>query len=816
MDSLTSARTAGLPSACGSDRLQRSGVTWIPALVLSKLVVAVSYWVVSPAVVAAEPASRALAEIGQFVQMHCLDCHGGTSAEAGLDLTEFERFGDQGEAVQLDSRRWELIQRRLASRQMPPPDAERPSEAEYERLLERLEGVLDAEAKAHPQPGRPDAIRRLTRTEYQNAIRDLLAVEIDASALLPADESSHGFDNITVGELSPTLLNRYLSAAQHISRLAIGSGERSPAGVTIRVPADRTQEQHFEGLPFGTRGGTHFHHHFQQTGLYEFSVRLTRDRDEMVEGLHRPHHIDVRVDREQVHRFTVKPPPDGRDYTHVDTHLNARVPVSAGPHEVVVTFPETSRSLAEIKRQPFDARYNRHRHPRLTPALFQVSVVGPFDPRGAGSTPSREKILVCSPKNSDDEEVCAKEILGRLMHRAYRRRLVEADYESPLFFFHAGRDESGFESGIEAGLTSILVSPHFLFRVEQQPSEVSSGNPYRISDIELASRLSFFLWSSIPDDRLFELAEANRLHEPDVLRQEVERMLADEKSSSLVDNFAAQWLYLRNLDSVSPDLRLFPDWDDNLRQAFRRETELLLEKVFQQNESVLRLIDPQVVYVNERLALHYGIPNVQGSHFRAVEPTDEQRRGGILRQGSVLTVTSYATRTSPTIRGNWILENILGTPPPPPPPNVPNLKEKSTLAVTTVRERLAEHRANPACAACHNLMDPVGFALENYDALGRWREFEDTLPVDSSGSLPDGTQLDGIADLEAGILRRPEMFVRTLSEKLLTFALGRGIEHYDGPAVRRIVRQAAEDDYRFVSLIYAIVSSQPFQMRTAL
>ncbi len=763
--------------------------------------------------------------VQQFVGAYCLDCHATGDDSSELDLESFDFSPTQFSQSEFDSEHWENILRRLSGRQMPPPDATQPPQREYDNAIDAIVKILDTRSEAFPNPGRTDSIRRLTRTEYRNAIRDLLAVEINVSELLPADESSHGFDNITVGELSPTLLSRYLSAAQKISRLAIGRGERVPSGTTIRLPADRTQEQHVEGLPLGTRGGTVFRHTFPQHGEYEIELRLTRDRDEKVEGLNEQHDIDVLVDRQRVHRFSVKPPPGREDYTHADTHLTARFHATAGPHDVGVTFPQKFASLMETKRQPFDAHYNRHRHPRITPALFQVSIVGPFDSRidrlpGAADTPSRQQVFIAVPNNDDDQLACAETIVRSLMRRAYRRPIADADLESPMWFFREGHREAGFDAGIEAALTSILVNPNFLFRIEADPADVLTGQAYRISDLELASRLAFFLWSSIPDDQLLELAEKDALHQDEVFVAQVQRMLSDQRSRSLVTNFAEQWLYLRNLDSITPDLRLFPDFDDNLRQAFRGETERLFDEIVTSDLSVLGLIRSDHTFLNERLAKHYGIPHVYGSHFRRVNLDQlgteaAVRRGGLLRQGSILTVTSYATRTSPTIRGHWILKNILGTPPPPPPANVPNLKEKTTLDTTSVRERLAQHRADPVCASCHNLMDPVGFALENYDALGRWRDYDDTLEIDSTGTLPDGTEIDGVEALEAGILQRPQMFVGTLTEKLLTYALGRGVEHDDGPAVRKIVRAAASNDYRFSSIIQGIVLSKPFQMRSA-
>ena len=749
--------------------------------------------------------------IADFSESYCADCHQGEDAAGGFDLAKLdtERARDDGP---WDSTAWEKAVKRLRARQMPPIDADRPTEAEYAETLFAMESILDQAAETLPQPGRTDTLRRLNRTEYRNAIRDLLAVDIDVDQLLPADHLGHGFDNVTVGELSPVLLSRYITAAQQISRVAMGGKQLGPGGTTIRLPADLTQESHVEGLPLGTRGGTLIKHAFPETGDYEIQLRLMRDRDENIEGLIGTHDIDVLVDRELVHRFTVSPPKTEsgwqKDDTLVDANLKKRFHVEAGPHDVGVTFPRKSSSLSEIKRQPFEANFNRHRHPRRAPAIFEVSIVGPFDPQGPGDTPSRRRIL------GDTKD--AESILRRLARQAYRRPVTEDDLQVPMRFFKERSAADGFDAGIEAAVASILVNPHFLFRAETTPPGVSSGTAYRISDLELATRLSFFIWSSLPDERLIRLASANRLHEPKVLRAQVQRMLKDERSQSLVDNFAAQWLYLRNLDSFRPDRRLFPDFDDNLRKAMRRETELSFARILRDDRNVLELIDSNTTFLNERLARHYGIPNVFGSHFRevALRPTNTHR-GGLLRHSSILAVTSYATRTSPTIRGNWILENILGTPAPPPPPNVPSLKDKKSTSILTIRERLAEHRDNPACASCHDLMDPVGFALENYDAVGRWRNFDNERPVDASGSLPDGKSVVGIEQLEAGILARPEMFVGTMAEKLLTFALGRGVEHYDAPAIRKVVRGAADKNYCFSSLVTGIASSSPFQMRVA-
>ena len=741
------------------------------------------------------------------VNQFCADCHNGDEKKGGLDL-ESGNVNDVAGQTQV----WEKVVRRLRARQMPPAGKKRPDESTYNAVLARLESLLDNAAAAHPNPGRTDTLRRLNRTEYQNAIRDLLALDINAAALLPKDEGSHGFDNITVGNLSPTLLDRYISAAQKISRMAIGAPRRI-GGDTIRIRPDVTQEEHVEGLPIGTRGGALIPYTFPQDAEYEIQIRLTRDRNEEIEGLREAHDLELLLDREQVKSFTVAPPKGDKNYELVDQHLKVRIPVTAGPHQLGVTFVKNPSELLETRRQPYSAHFNMHRHPRISPAIYQVSINGPYSAKGPGDTPSRRRIFVSKPANPAQEESCAEEILSTLMRRAYRHPVTDVDLQKPMELYHEARVADGFESGIEAGLSAILVSPQFLFRVEQEPVGVASGSAYHISDLELASRVSFFLWSSLPDDELLDVALRGELGSPDVLEKQVRRMLADPRSRSLVSNFASQWLYLRNLDSLTPDLRLFPDFDDNLRQAFREETELFFESILREDRSVLNLLKSDYTFLNERLAKHYGIPNVYGSQFRRVLLDPKSERGGLLRQGSILTVTSYATRTSPVIRGHWILANLVGTPPPPPPANVPALKDNTVSASLSVRERLAQHRADAACASCHNIMDPVGFSLENFDAVGRWRTLEEGQPVDASGGLPDGSKFAGVAGLEDGLLNRPEVFVGTLTEKLLTFALGRGVEYYDGPAIRKIVRESQAADYRFSSLIVGLVKSTPFTMR---
>jgi len=690
----------------------------------------------------------------------------------------------------------------------------RPDETAYRSLIASLEGTLDRAAAAHPNPGRTETFRRLNRTEYHNAIRDLLALDVDVAPLLPSDDASYGFDNVTVGNLSPTLLERYVTAARKVSRLAMGSRIKSPGGDTVNLPPDLTQEEHFEDLPLGTRGGMALHYTFPVDAEYEIQARLTRDRNEHVEGLSGTHEIELMVDGKRAGLFTVRPPAPGNDHHAVDQDVHVRLRLAAGPHLVAAAFPKKPSLLLETERQPYQAHFNMDRHPRITPAVYSLTVNGPYDASGPGKGPSRRRLLICSPATAGEEEGCAKRILATLMRRAYRRPVNDADLTAPLKFYREGSKDGGHEAGIEMALRSVLVSPEFLFRVEQDPAGISPNTAYRVSDLELASRLSFFLWSSIPDDELLDSAANGKLRNPAVLEQQVRRMLADQRSSALVTNFAEQWLYLRNVDAAHPDMRAFAGFDDNLRQAFRQETELFFESIMREDRSILDLLRANYSFLNERLAKHYGVPNVYGSRFRRVTFEDGTMRGGLLRQGSILMVTSYATRTSPVIRGKWILSNLMGVPPPPPPAVVPPLKERDAVSnATGMRERMAEHRANPACAGCHQLMDPVGFSLENYDAVGRWRTVAEGKRIDASGGLPDGSTFEGVAGLEKAILARPEVFAGTFTEKLLTYALGRGVETYDGPAVRTVVRDAASRDFRFSSFILAIANSTPFQMR---
>ena len=762
------------------------------------------------AVQAPAPASPERTLINQY----CVTCHNDRLKTGGLSLASLDP-ADAGANPAV----WEAVVRKLRARAMPPATARRPDEPAYDRLVSSLESQLDTRAAAHPDPGRTDTFRRLTRIEYQNAVRDLTALDVDVTELLPKDDASYGFDNVSAVGLSPTLVERYLTAAQRVAALALGSPVPAPGSRVVELPVDLTQEEHVDGLPFGTRGGTTVHHTFPRDGLYDIEVRLMRNRNENVEGLSEPHQIEITLDGERLEVFTVTPNRNrfGDYYADegVDKHLHLRTRVTAGPHEVGATFLQKQAALIETERQPYVAHFNMNRHPRVQPAVHSVSIAGPFEAGGAGDTPSRARILVCRPAAPAAEQDCARRILTTFERRAYRRPVTERDLEAPLEFYRQARRTEEFESSIEMALRAILTSPEFLFRIEREPEGLARSVPYRISDVELASRLSFFLWSSIPDDQLLSEAERGRLHEPAVLEAQVKRMLADPRSEAMTTNFASQWLYLRNLAASEPNLRLFPDFDDNLRQGFRRETELFFQSIVQENRSVLDLLDADYTFLNERVARHYGIPYIYGDRFRRVTLPKDSPRRGLLGQGSILTVSSHSTRTSPVRRGKWILDNIVGMPPPPPPDNIPALKENTPGGqAQTMRQLMAEHRSNPTCAVCHTNMDPLGFALENFDPIARWRTVDENwLPIDASGTLPGGATFDGVAGLRTALLRHPEPFVGTLTEKLLTYALGRGVTYTDAPAVRQIRRAAAANDYRFPSLVVAIAESAPFQMR---
>jgi hypothetical protein len=756
---------------------------------------------------------------------YCASCHNDKLKSGGLSLSAMSIADLNGNTDE-----WEKVARKLRGRAMPPIGRPRPDETTYDALVNHLETALDRIATTAPHPGRTETFRRLTRTEYRNAIRDLFALDVDVSSLLPADDSSFGFDNVTVGNLSPMLMEKYLASAQKVSRLAVGTAVRAPTTYTVNVPVDLTQEDHLASMPLGTRGGTSFAYTFPLDATYEFQVRLYRDRNEHVEGLGMTgsYDLELTLDGERVKIFTVKPvartPHVGGGYeieyddASVDKGFNIRMPVKAGAHQIAAAFLKTPTVVLETERQPYPVAFNLDRHPRTQPAVYSVAITGPFDATGAGDTPSRKRIFTCRPSTPQQETACARTIVSAFARRAYRRPATDDDLKTPLKFYEDGRADGGFENGIQLALQKILLSPEFLFKIERDPVRATMDDRrWTIDDLQLASRLSFFLWSSIPDDELLDIAARGKLRDPKVLEKQVRRMLSDERSASLVNNFAEQWLYLRNLSAIVPDSRKFTTFDDNLRKAFRHETELFFESVMKEDRSVLDLLRANYTFVDERLAKFYGIPDVYGTQFRRIALSDDSVRGGLLGQGSILLATSYANRTSPVLRGKWVLENILGTPPPAPPPGVPPLKEaRSEDRVPTMRERMAQHRDNPACSSCHMLMDPIGLSLENFDAIGRWRtKGEDGAPVDAAGGLPSGDNFEGVKGLKQALLKHPDLFVRTVTEKLMTYALGRGIEPYDGPAVRAILRDAQTDDYRFSTLVMSIVKSTPFQMRSS-
>ncbi len=747
-----------------------------------------------------------------------------------LDRLDLDNVGANAET-------WEKVVRKLRVGAMPPLGMPRPDRASMDSLAASIETSLDRAAAAAPNPGRP-VLHRLNRTEYANAIRDLLALDVDPSAMLPTDDASFGFDNIaSVLGVSPALLERYLLASAKISRLAVGDPKIDPITDTYRVRSDVTQNEHLEGLPFGTRGGVLIHHNFPLDGEYVIKVKLLKSTVDLLFGNNAQDQlleIGLNGDRVQtlsINPKVVSPPPapagekvkEGFDpsaatklsMSQPKDNLEARVHVTAGPQTVTVAFVQRSYGPAQDLMQPIDRSTFDPSDPKGLPHVLSVAISGPFKPSGSGDTPSRRKIFVCHPANSAEELPCAKKIISTLARDAYRRPAFDTDLETLLSFYQTARNKDGFEAGIEMALRRILSDPQFVYRFERDPAGAPPDTTYHVSDLELASRISFFLWSSIPDDELLDVAAHGKLHDHSVLEHQVRRMLADPRAESLVSSFADQWLYLRNLHGVNPDLETFPNFDDNLRQAFKRETELFFGSIIQEDRSVIDLLDANYTFVNERLAKHYGIPNVYGSQFRRVSWPDDSPRRGLLGQGSILAVTSIATRTSPVQRGKWLLENVLGTPPNPPPANVPPLKDnKAGDKQLSVRERMEAHRASPACAGCHKVLDPLGFALENYDAVGQWRSVDESGDkVDASGVLADGTKVSGVADLRAALLSRPNVFAGTMTEKLMTYALGRGLEYYDMPAVRAVTGQAARNNYRFSSLILGIVESAPFQMR---
>jgi hypothetical protein len=746
-------------------------------------------------------------------KIYCDTCHFGPKARADLNLEALDlaNLDDKG-AV------WEKLLRKLRSREMPPAGMPRPDAATYEALVKSIEAERDRVAQVKPNPGHP-TLHRLNRTEYANTIRDLLAIEVDVAEMLPADDTGYGFDNIgDVLQVSPLLMERYLAAAGKISRLAVGDTTMPVAYQTYPISHGLNQvDRMSETMPLGSRGGTAVEHRFPVDGQYEISVGLARGKADEFLGMGQDRTLDLRLDGQRLGLFVIpaaKGPQNvfgtGKD---PDANLKVKVPVTAGPHTLVATFLKDTIVSEDIL--PQRGRGGNGNDKDYFEGVGSISVVGPYDVQGPGTTESRDKIFVCHPAAPAEEQPCAEKIITSLAHRAFRRP-VGADDLPPIFAVYQQRAKAaGFEAGIRLALQAILVSPDFIFRVELDPPGAAPGSAHRLSDLELASRLSFFLWSSTPDDELLAVAERGGLSDPSMLEAQVRRMIADQRSRALVKNFVGQWLFLRNIPRVQPDSLAFPNFDDNLREALEQETELLVESTLREDRSVADLLNTNYTFVNQRLAEHYGMKGIYGSQFRKVAVTDPNRQG-LLGQASIMTVTSYPNRTAPTIRGKWVLEQLLGTPPPPPPPNVPALKDDGSTKTMTMRQRMEEHRASPQCSVCHRLMDPLGFALENFDGIGRWRDSaaeEGAGPIDSSGVLPDGTQFDGPAGLRDILVNKRDMFVETFTERLLTYALGRGVEQYDAPIIRRIVREASADDQRWSSIILGIVKSNPFQMR---
>ena len=763
-----------------------------------------------PAAAAGQAASESHADYARVLQSYCAACHNARLRTAGLAFEEID-LAHPSDATDV----WERVVRKLRGRTMPPPGRPRPDDATYDRFAVWLETALDRAATANPDPGRP-LLHRMNRAEYRNAVRDLLGLEVDIDAL-PPDDEAHGFDNIADAlSVSPLLLESYVTTARKVARLAIGDPAAPPVTARYSAPPLLSQRTHLDGLPLGTRGGLLADLYLPADAEYEIRVRLKRNGGGSINGIGEEHRLDLRLDGEQIAQFDVgsegiyKPINKetnnqlvaiSRAFT-ADEHMHLRLPITAGAHTITATFVGKPAALFA---SPGDRAAG--------PSVDAVLLTGPFDAQAATGTASRERVFVCHPATAEEEEPCARKILSRFGRLAYRRPLTDGEQETLLDFHRAGRQRGGFESGIELALRFLLASPAFVFRAETEPTDIAPGTAYPVADLDLASRLAFFLWSSLPDEELLTVAEAGRLSDPEELRRQVHRMLEDPRASALVENFAGQWLFLRNVGTMEPDGTEFPGFDENLRRGLRRETELFFEHVMREDRGVLELMTADYTFVNERLAKHYGIPGVYGDRFRRVAVADENRRG-LLGHGSILTVTSYPNRTSPVLRGKWVLDNLLGAPPPPPPPEVPQLEENAPgREPRSIRERLEQHRANPVCASCHAQMDPIGFALEPFDAIGRWRSTDAGLPIDASGALPNGASFDGPGELRKALLRRPEDFIGTFTRKLLTYAVGRGLEASDAPAVRRIVREAGSTDYAFSSIVTGVVLSDPFRLK---
>ncbi len=803
-----------------------------------------------PGPVAARPAPAAAhqssASLGQFLDQHCAACHNDRARAGGMSLTGVS-------VTDIASRRelWESVRHKLVTGQMPPAGRPVPERATLAAVTSSLTTALDAAAAADPDPGRV-GLHRLNRAEYANAIRDLFGLTVDARALLLPDEADEGFDNVAASlALSPSHLERYLSAAREISRLAVGDPTlgAAPATHTYRVPKLLEQDVRLnDDMPFGSRGGVVARHTFPLDGEYRFRVRLRRQIYDYIVGMGHAQQIDVRVDGARVARFSVGGDAPGTPgprtwngeivgdtewelYMHAaDAALEARVTVTAGPHVVTAAFVDSPWEREGVTQPlPVDFTRGSDEHYDGYAAVDALSILGPYASTASGDTPSRRAIFTCSPTRATDAadaadgtddtdrardaRGCASKILTHLARRAYRRPPTPAEVDTLLQFYDMGSRAGGFETGVQSAIERLLVSFNFLFRIESDPGNLSPGAVYRLTDSDLASRLSFFLWSSLPDDELLTLAAAGRLRQPAVLEQQVRRMLADPRSRALVQNFGSQWLGVRKAESWQPDPDRFPEFDENLRRALLEETALFLDSQFRDDRSVVDLLSADYTFMNARLAEHYGVDGIDGERFRRVRWTTPERHG-LLGHGSVLMVTSYPDRTTPVVRGFWVLENLLGMPPPPPPPNVPELEVTDASGrVLTMREQMEMHRRNPACAACHVRMDPIGFSLENFDAIGRWRHSNAGRPVDASATFPDGTALDGVNGLRTFLLARREQYVETFTSRLMTYALGRHITYRDQPALRAIVAQAARRDYRWSAIILGIVSSPAFQMR---
>jgi cytochrome c551/c552 len=780
-----------------------------------------------PGAPAVQPASSATTP-RLVINKYCVTCHNERLKTAGLALERIDA-DHVGEATET----WEKVVRKLRAREMPPAGAPRPDRAAYEAAIASLEKALDEAAALNPNPGRV-AVHRLNRSEYVNAARDLLALEIDAPSMLWADEpDQEGFENVaSVLSMSPALLDGYIGAARKISRLAVGVGGE-PVIENFEISRLLVQDERMSGdLPFGSQGGASIRYHFPLGGDYQIKVRLKRQLYGYILGMGEPHQIDVRLDGALVKRITIggdatgRPMPESwvgdtqgdpefEEYMHTaDAGLEVRIPVTAGPHDIGVSFVRRFREPEGVMQPPIRTSgrsLNEFFHDY--PGVELVTVSGPSGSnRPNNDTPSRRQVFVCRPKDESDEEPCAKRILSGLARRAFRRPITERDVETMMAFYQEGRATGSFDAGIERGLERILVAPSFLFRIEREPDGAVAGSVFRLSDIDLASRLSFFLWSSLPDDDLLSAAVAGKLSQPAELEKQVRRMLADRRATALVDNFVAQWLQLGKLASAAPDAEVYPEFDENLRHAMREETKEFVADQLRNDRSILEMITANYSYLNERLATHYGISDVYGSRLRKVTFTDG-RRGGLLGQGSLLTVTSYPNRTSVVLRGKWLLAALLGAPPPAPPPDVKPLKEAGEDGQPrSLRKRMQEHRDNPVCATCHERMDPLGFSMENFDALGKWRTIADGESVDASASLPDGTEFDGMSGLRRMLLSQKDDYVRTFSAKLLGYAIGRGVEYYDQPAIRRIAREGAAAGSTWSSLILSVVRSTPFRM----